>query len=97
MTQLCNLCVFLAFACLAACSSREHMSDNYGRQSRTMFDRQHVSVNAAQGSPGGLDSEESHLIQSSYKESFGGAKRSEPDAASRVMLLREPSNVSPRR
>ena len=83
---------------LAACASREHMSDQYGQQTRGMFKAQHVNVQATQGSPGGLDSEEAALIQNTYKESLGGAaKRSEPDAASRVLLLREPGNVTPRR
>lgn len=86
--------VLVAGGLVTACADREHMSDNFGRQTRTVFARQHVSPQAAEGSPGGLDSEEAALIQGTYEDSLGGqAKRSEPDAASRVLLLRESPNA----
>ena len=79
----------------AACGSRPHMGDNYGRQSRTFFARQHVRPTAVRGSPDGLDSEEAALIRATYKASLGGDnQRPEPDAASRVLLLQGQGNGS---
>ena len=84
--------ILLATALLAACD-REHMSDNYGKQSREFFARQHVHAKAAEGSPKGLDSEESSLIQASYRESLGGQTQNNTTAASsNVLMLQESPN-----
>lgn len=72
----------------AACGSRQQMSENQGVQTRKFFMKQRVNAIAAQGSPGGLDSEESALIQGSYKESMGKAQPSQ-DSQSRVLLLKD--------
>jgi len=74
---------------LAACASREHMSDSYGRSSRAIFAKQHVYAQASTGSPGGLDSEESALIQSGYRKSLtgGSGDQQSKDSSSRVLLL----------
>jgi len=65
------------------------MSDDYGRQTRRFFALQRVNSQAASGSPSGLDSEESALIQGTYKQSMGQQQNARQDAASRVMLLQE--------
>ena len=77
----------LAGCCLGGCI-REHHLDNYGRQSRAFFSRQHVQVVAADGSPSGLDSEEAALIKASYRRSLG-EKEGEADSklGSRVLLV----------
>ena len=80
----------IALLALAGCANREHMSEDYGRKTRTFFARQHVNQTPAQGSPAGLDSEEAALIQASYRESLGAPKAASPsDSTSRVLLLEE--------
>ena len=72
-----------------ACGSRQHMSDDFGQQSRSFFQKQRVHAAAAQGSPGGLDSEEAALIQASYKDALGKDRQPASDGPSRVLLLKE--------
>lgn len=75
----------------AACGSREHMSDDYGRKSRVFFAKQHVHADSSTGSPAGLDSEEASLIQGSYRRNVGGAaaQTGPKDPTSRVLLLED--------
>lgn len=68
---------------------RERMADTYGRSSREFFARQHVYAQSTQGSPQGLDSEESALIQSRYRQSLGDESRQDGEASSKVLLLPE--------
>lgn len=85
--------IALALAgCWLGCN-REHHLDNYGRQSRTLFSRQHVNVAAADGSPSGLDSEESALIKASYRRSLGEEKPETNALGSRVLLVEEKNDV----
>jgi hypothetical protein len=83
------LLALTALGWLGGCQ-REHMSDNYGRQSRAFFSRQHVHATASSGSPSGLDSEESAIIKENYRHDLG-AKDKAPDglAGSRVLLVDE--------
>jgi hypothetical protein len=80
---------FVLFSVCAACGGREHLSDNYGQQSRRFFMKQRVNAIAAQGSPGGLDSEESALIQASYKHELGKEQPQSQEGQSRVLLLKD--------
>lgn len=83
-----SVILFLSALCLG-CASREHMSEHQGEQTRRFFALQRVNQRAAQGSPGGLDSEESALIQATYKDTLGHERNARSDGASRVMLLQE--------
>lgn len=82
----------LAWLTLMSGCNREHLGDNYGKQSREIFARQHVYASAAEGSPKGLDSEESALIQNNYKKSLGGqGQSSNNNTNSNVILLQNPT------
>jgi len=84
------LMVVLFGAFVAGCANREHMSENYGKQSRTFFARQHVHPTATSGSPAGLDSEEAALIQTSYRKTLGAPSApAQSNTSSRVLLLEE--------
>jgi hypothetical protein len=89
------LVAFAAVLALGACASREHMSDGYARNSRAFFAKQHVYARAAKGSPVGLVSEESALIQGSYRKSLTKSTddSTNKDSSSRVLLLRESPNA----
>ena len=79
----------LSWGGLSACHS-EHMNPRYGQQSRLFLARQHVNSTAAQGSPSGLDSEESALIKASYRRSLGEQERDPGGmAGSRVLLVKD--------
>lgn len=89
IVRMCALALW--FAC-AGCASREHMSKDYGRQSRAFFAKQRVHAAAAEGSPGGLDSEEAAAVRDRYLESLEPEQRNgQADKASRVLVLEEPS------
>ena len=86
---------FVLFGMCVACGGREHMSDNYGQQSRRFFMKQRVNAIAAQGSPGGLDSEEAALIQASYKHELGKEQAQSQEGQSRVLLLKDSQRAAP--
>ena len=82
-------CVLVA----AGCASREHMSEDYGRQTREFFAKQRVHPTPAEGSPGGLDSEEAAAVRDRYKQSMEPEKnRGQTDMSSQVLLLQESSD-----
>lgn len=74
----------------AGCASREHMSEDYGRQTRSFFSKQRVNQTPAIGSADGLDSEESTAIRDRYQEQLAPEdKTHESDNSSRVLVLEE--------
>jgi hypothetical protein len=88
-------CLWLVlFSVCAACGGGEHMIDNYGQQSRRFFMKQRVNAIAAQGSPGGLDSEEAALIQASYKHELGKEQQQPEEKQSRVLLLKDSDSAA---
>lgn len=96
MNRVVRVITVLSSLLVLSCASREHMSENYGKQSRTFFARQHVHTAATTGSPAGLDSEEAALIQTSYRQTLGAPSAPTPSTnSSRVLLLEEAKDGKP--
>ncbi|MCC6751848.1 MAG: hypothetical protein IT371_29615 [Deltaproteobacteria bacterium] len=77
---------------LAACGPREHLREDYGRQTRQFWTRQKINREAATGNPLGLDSEEAVLIQGRYRKTIGGSEATGEvgkGSPARVLLLQE--------
>ena len=85
----------VALVCLlaplfAGCASREHMRPDHGQRNRAYFARQQVYPTAAAERPQGLDSEESSIIYSNYRENLRGeGAAQEKETPSRVLLVEE--------
>ncbi len=82
------LAVWLTAA--SGCGARDHISDDYGERTRALFSKQWVHRVAAEEPPQGLDSEESSIIQATYREDLGGGTcGKKQDDSARVLLLQE--------
>lgn len=80
------------------CASREHMSEDFGRQNREYYANQRVSSTPSQESPAGLDSEEAAAIRDRYRAGLGPEEKGkQADNLSRVLVLEEPSDAKKER
>lgn len=90
-----SLCLF---AC-ASCASREHMSEDFGRQSRTFLAQQRVSHEPAHESLEGVDTEEATAIRDRYQAGLGPEDkgRNASDNLSRVLVLEDANDAKNKR
>jgi len=75
-----------------ACSSREHLRDDYGEHVRLFQSKQRVYLQATVGGPSGLDSEEAAAIHKGYRTSLGGKAAAPATGSNRVLMLGDEPN-----
>jgi hypothetical protein len=65
------------------------MSPVYGEKSRNFLSKQKVYEEAEKDPPLGLDSEESAIIQGTYRQNMGGSVEESKDSSAKVLLVQE--------
>lgn len=84
--------LLLLLAC-AGCASREHMSEDFGRQTRSMLAKQRAYDTPVTASQEGLDSEESAAIRDRYQQQLApDDSHGKSDDMSRVLVI-DPQDV----